>query len=549
MRRMQACARHGFQDEALAVFGEWRDRERAAGHRPDTFVANAALHAQREDPRAGRALFEELRREGLAADAVTYNTLMTALSRALQPGQVDALYEDMRWADVAPDFRTFAIMGAAHARVGDLTRALMVGEQMRALGTWDQSEYWLVVLGAFAARRDAENALTLWFKLRRAAAFGGSPVRRVLCNTMLRCFVESRRGDKALELLAEMRSAAAGGGEESAGAPPLVEGPCETSYAWGIAAYGCLGERGATAGDLAGADALFAEFVALHCPPESGTSPRSSTYRALLGVCAAAGQPTRAQELVLEMGSGGRRGDCTGLVLQAQAGAGRLSEALETFEGMRSGGAVQRPDPQSCRVLLSSLREAGRLGEAVGVLKFMQGRRIPVAEAELAALTRECADLALAEGGGSGGFSMKVAVQLQQALWRSPPEGASSQLGAAFLQLRDKSVAEARVDLLKELGALKSRGSSGGGVGETGRGGSLVISVAGAGSEAVLQSLRHLLKDQLGIEYAEAAGGAEGERLLRVGEAELEGWISRGQSSVTGPSDGTLGKDAEGEGG
>ena len=209
------------------------------------------------------------------------------------------------------------------------------------------------------------------FKLRRAAAFRGSPVRRALCNTMLRCFVESRRGDKALELLAEMRSAAARGGEEGAGAPPLVEGPCETSFAWGIAAHGCLGERGATAGDLAGADALFSEFVALCCPPESGASPRCSTYRALLGVCAAAGQPTRAQELVLEMGPGGRRGDCTGLVLQAQAGAGRLSEALETFEGMRSGGAGQRPDPQTCRVLLSSLREAGRLGEAVGVLKYL----------------------------------------------------------------------------------------------------------------------------------------------------------------------------------
>ena len=538
---MRVCARHGFRDEALAVFGEWRDRERAAGHQPDTFVANAALHAQRGDPQAGHALFEELRREGLAADAVTYNTLMTALSRALQPGKVDALYEDMRWADVAPDFRTFAIMGAAHARVGDLTRALMVGEQMRALGTWDQSEYWLAVLGAFAARRDAENALTLWFKLRRAAAFGGGPVRRALCNTMLRCFVESRRGDKALELLAEMRSAAAGGGGGGgdASAPTLVEGPCEASYAWGVAAHGCIGERGATADDLAGADALFAEFVTLHCPPGSGTRPRSSTYRALLGVCAAAGQPARARELVQEMGPGGRRGDFTGLLLQAQAGAGDLSEALETFEGMRSGAPGQRPDPRTCRVLLSSLREAGRLGEAVGVLKYMQGRRIPVAEEELAALTRECADLALAEGGGSGGFSLKVAVQLQQALWRSPPEG-SSQLGRAFLQLRDKSVAEARVDLLKELGALKSRGSSGGG---------LVVSVAGADSEAVLESLRRLLKDQLGIEHAEAAGGAEGERLLQVGEAELQGWIARPPSSAGGPSDGTAAKNAEGGGG
>ena len=65
----------------------------------------------------------------------------------------------------------------------------------------------------------------------------------------------------------------------------------------------------------------------------------------------------------------------------------------------------------------------------------------------------------------------------------------------------------------------------------------------------MLQSLRRLLKDQLGIEHAEAAGRAEGERLLRVGEAELEGWIARGQSSVGGPGNGTSGKDAEGEGG
>ena len=76
-----------------------------------------------------------------------------------------------------------------------------------------------------------------------------------------------------------------------------------------------------------------------------------------------------------------------------------------------------------------------------------------------------------------------------------------------------------------------------------------MVSVAGADSEAVLESLRRLLKDQLGIEHAEAAGGAEGERLLQVGEAELQGWIARPPSSAGGPSDGTAANNAEGGGG
>ena len=535
VRRIRAYSRHGFREEALEAFTEWREGEGAAGGPPDPFVANAALHAHREDPRAGRALFDLLCGEGFAPDAVTYNTLMTAHSRARQPDQVDALYEDMRWAGVAPDFRTFAIMGAAHARVGDLTRALMVGEQMRAMGDWDQSEYWLTVLGALAARRDTENALTLWFKLRRAAAFGGSPVRRDLCNAMLRCFVASRQGDKALELLAEMRAAAAArpGGAESS-PQRLVESPCETSYTLGIAACCYPGERGVTASDVAHADALFTEFRALHCPTGSAARPRNSTYLALLGVCAAAGQPTRAREIVREMGPRGCRWDCAGLLLQAQAAAGDLAGALESFESMRSGGRAQRPDPRTCRVLLARLREAGQLSEAVGVLKYMQGRRIPVSEAQLTALTRECADLALAEG-EAGEFSVKIAVQLQQALWRSPPEGAISQADGAFLQLKDKSVAEARVDLLKELGSLKSRGSSA--VGESGGVPRLVVSVVGSNAEEVQEGLRRLLENQLSIKPAEGTDEVEGERTLSVEGAELESWMTRGPASYGSSGD------------
>ena len=99
----------------------------------------------------------------------------------------------------------------------------------------------------------------------------------------------------------------------------------------------------------------------------------------------------------------------------------------------------------------------------------------------------------------------------------------------AFLQLKDKSVAEARVDLLKELGSLKSRGSSA--VGASGGVPRLVVSVVGDNAEEVQEGLRRLLENQLGIKPAEGTDEVEGERTLSVEGAELESWMARGPAS------------------
>ncbi len=375
-----ACSKAGEVERAYEVFGDMR-RARVApsavtfGALMDALSRDIGRAAAAGDKRRVRerlaqcnALQAELRASGVVADAVMYNSLVSACGRAAALdrhalGAAFAARREMQdaglplcaytysalidgctragdaargltvWDEFAASglARTPEVVGsAAHACaiMGNLERAMSIYHDSLAKGLRPDSVLFAILMDAAAKAGDIEFAFALQEEMGRVGVAVEAPVYATLIGICAREAAASR----AKSVFHAMRSA---------GVRPTAS------------AVNALVAAHARAGDVEGA------FGALSELPAAGLMPDATTYATLIGACARARDLERAWKVLQHCRDVRLEPPAEAFyaLIAGHAAAGQLPQAMQAENELREAGHAL--DATTARVLLIACAREG----------------------------------------------------------------------------------------------------------------------------------------------------------------------------------------------
>lgn len=375
-----ACAKAGEVERAFEVYGDMRVARVTPtavtfGALTDALSRDIGRAAAAGDKRRVRerlaqcnALQVELRASGVVADAVMYNSLVSACGRAAAVdrhalGAAFAARREMLDAGLSPCAYTYSALidgctragdaprglatwdefaatalprtpevvgAAAHAcaALGDLQRAMSIYHHSLAQGLQPDAVLFATLMDAAAKAGDIEFAFALQEEMARVGVAVDAPVYATLIGICAREAASAR----AKSVFQAMRAA---------GVRPTAS------------AVNALVAAHARAGDVEGA------FGALSELPAAGLVPDATTYATLIGACARVRDLERAWK-VLQRCRDVRLeppAEAFYALIAGHAAAGQLQQAMRAEDELRAGGHVL--DAATARTLLIACAREG----------------------------------------------------------------------------------------------------------------------------------------------------------------------------------------------
>merc|ERR1719343_649682 len=153
--------------------------------------------ANAKKPHKALQLYQQMRREGTEATAVTFNSILDVIARQVSnPAQLQEIVDDMHRASVQPDVATYSILIKASCNAGQVVGALSLFRQLRGRGlAFDEVAFNTLLLACSKAEMltDAEEILA------EMRAVGVAPTN-VTVSIVVKMYGKARMLDKAIEL-------------------------------------------------------------------------------------------------------------------------------------------------------------------------------------------------------------------------------------------------------------------------------------------------------------------------------------------------------------
>ncbi|KAK1308272.1 Pentatricopeptide repeat-containing protein [Acorus calamus] len=193
-------AEKGLWEEAEAVFlgkGDAIGREK---HVEEYNVLIKAYGKARMCDKAF-ALFGGMRSNGVWPDECTYNSLIQMASVCELPVKARGLLVEMREkAGFRPRYETFSAVIASHARMGLVSDAVNVYEEMMRSGVEPNEVVYGTLIDAFAEVGDVDGAL-LYYSIMEES---GLPVNQIVLTSLIKAYGKVGHWEDAQELYSKM---------------------------------------------------------------------------------------------------------------------------------------------------------------------------------------------------------------------------------------------------------------------------------------------------------------------------------------------------------
>ena len=287
--------------------------------------------------------FERMYKTGMMPDEVTYSAVLDVYAQLGRVEEVLSLYERGRASGWRPDAITFAVLGKMFGEAGDYDGIRYVLEEMRSVDVKPNLVVYNTLLEAMGRAGKPGIARTLFEDLLAA---GLTPNEKTL-TALVKVYGKARWGRDALELWERMRA---------------------NSWPMDFILYNTLLNMCADLGLEEEAERLFEEMKA----PESSSRPDSWSYTAMLNIYGSGGNVEKAMAVFDEMSGAGVELNvmgCTCLV-QCLGRAKRVDDMVRVF-GIAVGKGI-RPDDRLCGCLLSVVSLCEDAGDEEKVLACLE---------------------------------------------------------------------------------------------------------------------------------------------------------------------------------
>ena len=397
-----ACAKAGSPDRAFSVYDDMRRAKVMPtavtfGALTDALsrdILRAAALGDRTCVRARleqcNALQAELRATGVAADAVTYNSLVSACGRAaaVDPAALGAAFaarREMQSAGLPLCAYTYAALIDGCTRAGDAARGLAVWDEFAASGLSHTPAVVSAAAHACAALGELQRALTIY----NDSLSAGLQPDAVLFATLMDVAAKAGNSEFAFALRGEMErvgvplsapvyATLVGIAARDSGGAARALGVFTDMLTAGVrpttSAVNALVAAHARSGDVNGAFGALAHLSA------AGLLPDATTYATLIGACARARDLERAWKVLHRCREANIEpsAEAYAALVAGHAAAGQLVQALQAEAEMRSAG--HQLDATTVRVLLSSFARGGDSAELWRVWSAAVDAGVPLSD-------------------------------------------------------------------------------------------------------------------------------------------------------------------------
>jgi pentatricopeptide repeat protein len=321
--------------ERLAQCNALQAEHRTAGVPADAVMYNSFVSAcgraaavDRLALGAAFAARAEMLEQGLPLCAYTYSALIDGCTRAGDPARSLLVWDEFAATSLE---RTPEVVGAAAhacAALGDLDRAMSIYYDSLAAGLRPDSVLFAILMDVAAKAGDAEFAFALQEEMGRV----GVPVDAPVYATLIGICAREAAAPRAKSVFQAMRTA---------GVRPTAS------------AVNALVAAHARAGDVEGA------FGALSELPAAGLVPDATTYATLIGACARARDLERAWK-VLQRCREARiepPAEAYHALIAGHAAVGQMQQAAQAEAELRAAGHAL--DAPTARTLIMAYARAG----------------------------------------------------------------------------------------------------------------------------------------------------------------------------------------------
>ena len=350
----------------LAQCNALQTEHRVAGVSADAVMYNSFVSAcgraaaiDRHALGAAFAARREMQDQGLPLCAYTYSALIDGCTRAGDPTRSLQVWDEFAATSLE---RTPEVVGAAAhacAALGDLDRAMSIYYDSLAAGMRPDGVLFAILMDVAAKAGDAEFAFALQEEMARVGVTADAPVYATLIGICAR----EAAAPRAKSVFQSMRAA---------GVRPTAS------------AVNALVAAHARAGDLEGA------FGALSELPAAGLVPDATTYATLIGACARARDLERAWKVLRRCKEAhiDPPAEAYHALIAGHAAAGQLQQAALAEEEMREAGHAL--DAPTARTLLTAYARAGDAPAVWRTWRAAVGAEIVLAEALLNTVLGAC---------------------------------------------------------------------------------------------------------------------------------------------------------------
>lgn len=224
--------------------------------------------AQRKECHRAMQLYQEMRREQIPVNLVTFNTLIDGCARVGDMEQAASLFTEMCTMDVEPDLITYSTCVKGYCVQGDLEQATQLFSMMRRKGIQPDAILFNSILDGCAKRQMRGLAENVMNDMNTSGIVPSNITLSILVKLYGRC----RDLDRAFELVEELSQ--------------------KHGFQVNTHVYTCLMSACMANGSMDRAKGVFRQMQ------EKGCVPDAKTYETLVQGCLRSGDMVMAAEVV-----------------------------------------------------------------------------------------------------------------------------------------------------------------------------------------------------------------------------------------------------------
>lgn len=170
--------------------------------RPFNTLLDGYMRQPRPDVARAKALFEEMKTNGVTPDIMTYSTFMSGLLNAGLPEQAIRAFGDMKDKGVAPNLYVYTTAIAAAAQTGNMLAALSLLEEMGRCGVRPNMLTFTAAMEAAVQSGNSHIAVSLFNQLKKMHLRPDA----IACITLIRAHCAAGNPKAAFEAIIGMEN-------------------------------------------------------------------------------------------------------------------------------------------------------------------------------------------------------------------------------------------------------------------------------------------------------------------------------------------------------
>jgi len=271
---LEACVQCGAMDDAVGVFRELHEKLKPTERAPSGALHTVLIRgfAQRKEMHRALQVYEEMKKHGVPATLVTFNTLIDACARVGDMTRASELFNEMVVEAVDPDLITYSTMIKGCCVQGDLERALQIFGTMQRKGIRPDAVLFNSILDGCAKRQ----MRTLTESVLSDMEAAGIAPSNITLSILVKLYGRCRDLPRAFEVCEEI---------------PKRYGFRLNAHVYTSLMTSCI-SNDSTAGGLPRALQVFEDMRNADCTPDA------KTYQTIAGGCLKGGDLHHAVEVV-----------------------------------------------------------------------------------------------------------------------------------------------------------------------------------------------------------------------------------------------------------